>query len=490
MSTRPSHDEEQPVTPLEEPLLAASPDGTATPASPAVTFLSGGVTSLSGCTVLLAKAIVGAGAAALPMAFARLGIAVSVAFLLLIAFMTHFSLEALTAGIVASGTHSYPSAVAALLGRSPAVFLEVCLIARCAGLIIVYIVIAADLLAGSTAHHLPGLFCEISLPGSEAWCGNRRLVAGVLTATVLAPLVFPRRISSARWSSFLGLAAVGLWTVVTAGLAALAAVRGIAHSPAVLPDPAALGGGSFLSQMTMALSTLPILGTAYTAQMTIGFIASELRGFSEKRMARVSAGAITVTSIVFLVIGLGSIVVFGTAVPADVLEVFGRGPLGALVGPAAAAVLGAAVRFGFLLSILANVPFQMLPYRQSLARLTLGGEAEFAGLGYFVVTYVSLALFYAIAMAAKSIWVPIQLVGATAGAVIAFLCPAAVALAVAREPSPPSSVSRSYYTLNAWALIVAGMVQVVTGTAAVWLNGKGGGDGGNGLLQGLRWPVM
>jgi sodium-coupled neutral amino acid transporter 2 len=489
MATRRHPDEEQPVAPLEEPLLDTSP---ADAPAPAVTYLTGGVTGVRGCTVLLAKAIVGAGAAALPMAFARLGIFVSVAFLLLIAFMTHFSLEALTSGIVASGTHSYPSAVAALLGRGPAAFLEVCLVARCAGLIIVYIVIAADLLAGSTAHHLPGLLCEI-LPGSaEAWCGNRRLVAGALTATVLVPLVFPRRISSARWSSFLGLAAVGLWTVVTAGLAALAAARGTAHVPSPLPDPAALGGGSFLSQLTMALSTLPILGTAYTAQMTIGFIASELKGFSSKRMTRVSAGAVFTTSVVFLVIGLGSIVAFGTGIPADVLEEFGKGPLGALVGPRVAAVLGAAVRFGFLMSILANVPFQMLPYRQSLARLTLGGDNEFAGLGYFAVTYISLALFYAVAMAAKSIWVPIQLVGATAGAAIAFFYPAAVALAVAREPAAAPAVHGGYYWVNAWALVVAGAVQVVTGTAAVWLgeNGKGGGDGGNGFLNGLRWPAL
>lgn len=483
-------DEEQPGAPLEEPLLGASADGApAAAAALPVTHLAGGATGVAGCTVLLSKAIVGAGAAALPMAFARLGVVVSVAFLMLIAFMTHFSLEALTAGMLASGAPSYPSAVAALLGPRPALFLELCLVARCAGLIIVYIVIAADLLAGSAAHALPGLLCEI-VPGSGGWCGDRRLVAGALTAAVLAPLVAPRRISSARWSSFAGLAAVGLWTVVTGGLAALAAARGGAHVPSLLPDPATLGGDGALEQLTIALSTLPILGTAFTAQMTIGFIASELRGFSAARMARVSAGAVGVTSGVFLIVGLGSIVAFGTDLPADVLEKFGRAPLGALVGPGAAAALGAAVRFGFLLSILANMPFQMLPYRQSLARLTLGGDAEFGGAGYVVVTYASLALFYAVAMAAKSIWVPIQLVGATAGAAIAFFYPAALALAVAGDDNAPG-VSGGYYRANAWALVAAGAVQVVTGTTAVWLEtGKGGGDGGNGLAAGLRWPAL
>ena len=114
------------------------------------------------------------------------------------------------------------------------------------------------------------------------------------------------------------------------------------------------------------------------------------------------------------------------------------------------------------------------PYRQSLARLILGEDQEFAGLGYYVVTYVSLAIFYFVAMAAKSIWVPIQLVGATAGAAIAFFFPAAVALAVVREsavggmPLEPQ-LKAGYWRGNAWALVVVGVVQAVTGIAAVVL---------------------
>lgn len=164
------------------------------------------------------------------------------------------------------------------------------------------------------------------------------------------------------------------------------------------------------------------------------------------------------------------------------------------VGPAAASALGIIVRLGFLMSILANMPLQMLPYRQSFARLVLGGDHEFAGLGYSIVTYGSLAIFYFIAMAAKSIWVPIQLVGATAGAAIAFFFPAAVALAVVREwqrrgvhAGPAGDLIKAgYWKTNAWILVAIGVVQVVTGITAIILE-RSKNNNGNGNNFAAPW---
>lgn len=98
-------------TPLEQPLLGATtgraPGQTVVP----VIRLIGGDTSqnamqasdfsesddgdaagagLLQSIIILAKAIVGAGSAALPFAFARLGLVVSISFLYVVAFMTHY----------------------------------------------------------------------------------------------------------------------------------------------------------------------------------------------------------------------------------------------------------------------------------------------------------------------------------------------------------------------------------------------------------------
>jgi hypothetical protein len=55
----------------------------------------------------------------------------------------------------------------------------------------------------------------------------------------------------------------------------------------------------------------------------------------------------------------------------------------------------------------------MAPYRESLSRLLTGRELE--GAPFYLITYASLAGFYAVAMHSGSIWVPLQFVGATAG---------------------------------------------------------------------------
>ena len=193
---------------------------------------------------------------------------------------------------------------------------------RCAGLIIVYIVIAADLLAGSPS--LPGLICEIS--PTLSWCADRHIIGGIITLGAVVPLVTPKRLSSATFTSFLGLAAVALWTVVTMVVAGAAIVTGKATFPGWLPDSTALGGGAVSAQTVAALATLPVIATAFTCQMTVAFIIGELRQFTVGRMSTVSAAAVTLCSGVFLIVGLGSIVAFGAGnVPADILELFSKG---------------------------------------------------------------------------------------------------------------------------------------------------------------------
>lgn len=282
---------------------------------------------------------------------------------------------------------------------------------------------------------------------------------------VLVPLVTPKRLSSATLASIAGLSSVVLWTVVTAAVAITTSVKGISFKPSWLPDSEALGGGSVSLQTVTALATLPVIATAFTCQMTVAFIINELRGgFSTHRITLVSSVAVSLCTAVFLIIGMGSITAFSPkGIPADILELFSAGALEGIIGSEIVAkIIGISVRLGFMVSILANMPLQMLPFRQSLARLVFRGDQEFSGLGYYGVTYGSVVAFYFIAMAARSIWVPIQLVGATAGAAIAFFYPALVALNVDN-----SMANSNYWRVNAWGLIIIGIVQVLTGVSAV-----------------------
>lgn len=429
--------------------------------SPSATPGSGLLVSI----IILSKTIMGAGMAALPRAFIMLGALFAGSFLLLIAYMNHWSVDALTLGTVITGHMSYPEVVRVLCGRSGALLLQLSLVFRCAGLLIVYIIITADVLAGHPGS--PGLLCDLLGGDAGGWCANRSLAAGAVAVLFMAPLITPKRLSSTALTSWLGLAAVSVWVAVTLVLVAIAAATGAAHPIQWLPNLEAFSGGR-AEVAVQIVGVIPVLATAYTCQMTIHFIIRDLRPFSERRVTIVSAAAAVICTLMFLTVALGSEVAFGPDIPADVLTQFNAAQLSRLVAPWLARLLYVAVRLGFLLSVVTIFPMQMAPYRESLSRLLAG--TELSGPPYYLVTYGSLGLLYWIAMHAGSIWVPIQFVGATAGALIAFIFPAWVALEALRRQDPAALAAQRYWRWNAYGLIALGIVQAVAGVTTVILN--------------------
>jgi hypothetical protein len=98
--------------------------------------------------------------------------------------------------------------------------------------------------------------------------------------------------------------------------------------------------------------------------------------------------------------------------------------LSPLVGSTLARLLYTIVRLGFLLSLVSIFPMQMAPFRESLSRVAFGRELP-GGAPFYVLTYASVAALYGAALVSGSIWGPLQLIGATAGACIAFFFPGA-----------------------------------------------------------------
>ena len=60
-----------------------------------------------------------------------------------------------------------------------------------AGLMIVYIIVAADILSGNSGG-LNGLLCDWFGGGQGDWCSNRRLAAGVVLVLILIPMCSPK----------------------------------------------------------------------------------------------------------------------------------------------------------------------------------------------------------------------------------------------------------------------------------------------------------
>lgn len=71
------------------------------------------------------------------------------------------------------------------------------------GLMIVYVIITADILAGHEG--APGLVCDLLGAHPSGWCGSRQLLAAVVAVCCMAPLITPKRLASTAITSWIGL---------------------------------------------------------------------------------------------------------------------------------------------------------------------------------------------------------------------------------------------------------------------------------------------
>eukprot|EP00884_Botryococcus_braunii_P001815 jgi/Botrbrau1/11634/Bobra.0209s0024.1 len=340
------------------------------------------------CIVILSKTILGAGMTAIPRTYHLLGILLATAMLMLVGFLTHISVMYIIRASVRTGHMSYPDVTGHLFGRVGATILQISLVARCFGLMLVYMIVAGDILAGGGEGY-PGLLCDLVGPSGSSWCSNRPLI--ILGATLLAfgPLCSFKHITSAAATSYIGLSAVVVWALSTIVLLLAALAQGAEKGTSFFPDVSAYGGG-LGSAALQVLGIVPILSTAYTCQMAVHFVAADLQPFSEHRVALMSGWAHSICCTLFFIVGAASYVIFGADVRGDVLINLTRTSMTNLVGKGLGSLLYYLIRLGFLLSVVTIFPMQMQPYRESFMKLFF--RRELTGWKWSAVTYCSLGV--------------------------------------------------------------------------------------------------
>lgn len=186
-----------------------------------------------------------------------------------------------------------------------------------------------------------------------------------------------------------------------------------------------------------------------------------IRPFRLRAMDDVTTWGVAMCTAVFLIITLGSLTLIGPNPPADILEIFSSGVLGPLL-PSSTLLLAccAAVRLCYLASVITIYPMQMLPFKQAAIPLLLPPSLQGNSTAVAAVIGLSMAFIYAAGVFSSSIWVPLQLVGATAGALIAFVFPGMLAL------HPAGHGGAGWVRVAGWALIATGGVQAVTGVVS------------------------
>ncbi|PRW39228.1 putative sodium-coupled neutral amino acid transporter 6 [Chlorella sorokiniana] len=269
-------------------------------------------------------------------------------------------------------------------------------------------------------------------------------------------------------------AQLGPWAAITLDLATVLNCLGmmtaylIASGDALVSDEwRAAGAPAWLAALlrsrpaVLALLSLAVLAPLLSFRCQVSFytVVRELGPpATARRMRRASAGAVAVTLVTTLVLAMGSALVFGGSIGPNVLSCFKIAALRELLPghDRLALVLALTVRLAYLLSLLAAFPLQ------AGTCLTLQEHLEAPppqGWRFYALTYSTLVAVSAAAIAVPSIWEPLRLVGATAGAAIAFILPGALALSLAGWRLCSGGGA------GGMLLIAVGLLLVVTGIA-------------------------
>ncbi|GMI77081.1 hypothetical protein like AT3G30390 [Hibiscus trionum] len=372
--------------------------------------------SFTGAVFNLSTTIVGAGIMALPATMKVLGLILGIAIIIFMAFLTNASIEFLVRFSRAGRTTSYGSLMGDAFGKYGRVFLQICVLVNNIGVLIVYMIIIGDVLAGTSSsgvHHagvLEGWF-------GEHWWNGRVFVLLVTTLGIFSPLACFKRIDSLRFTSALSVALAVLFIVITVGIAIVKLIGGTISMPRLLPDVTDFT--SFWNLFTV----VPVLVTAYICHYNVHSIDNELEDSTQ--IKPVVQTALALCSIVYIMISLFGFLLFGDVTLDDVLANFDTD-----LGIPYSSLLNDAVRVSYAAHLMLVFPIVFYPLRLNMDGLLFPSARPLA-LSNTRFAFTTVGLITVIFLGANfipSIWDAFQFTGATAGVCLGFIFPAAVTL--------------------------------------------------------------
>ncbi|CAH8277465.1 unnamed protein product [Arabidopsis lyrata] len=374
--------------------------------------------SFSGAVFNLATTIIGAGIMALPATMKILGLIPGIAMIVLMAFLTDASIEFLLRFSNIGNQRSYGGVMDDSFGKCGRILLQVSILVSNIGVLIVYMIIIGDVLAGKNEYgiHHAGML--------EGWFGinwwNRRtFVLLVTTLIVFAPLTCFKRIDSLRFTSAVSVALAVVFLVITAGITIVKLFTDGLMMPRLLPNV------TDLSSVWKLFTVVPVLVNAYICHYNVHSIQNELEDPS--RIKPVVRSALAMCSSVYVMTSLFGYLLFGDATLDDVLANFDT-DLGIPFG----SVLNDAVRFSYAAHLMLVFPVVFYPLRINIDGLIFPTAPPLTSSGsdlrFGSITAGLIAVIFLGANFIPSIWDAFQFTGATAAVCIGFIFPAAVIL--------------------------------------------------------------
>ncbi|KAH9309406.1 hypothetical protein KI387_037317 [Taxus chinensis] len=364
----------------------------------------------------LTTTVVGAGIMALPATMKILGLVLGLSLLVVLGFLTYVSINFLLRFSRASNAISYADVMADAFGRPGRIILQVCIIVKTLGILIIYMIIIGDVVSGTSSNgvHHTGLLEEWF---GVCWWTGRTSAMFLTTVLILAPLVSFRHVDSLKFTSALSVSLAVVFVVITAGITIAKLFDGNIYMPRLLPD--VTDQAAFWKLFTV----VPVMVTAYICHYNVHPIRNELVKPSD--MKTVVQTSLALCSTIYVATSFFGYLLFGDETMSDVLANFDKD-----LGVPYSAILNDIVRISYAVHLMLVFPVIHFALRLNLDGLVFPlalplilDSRRFSLITAGLVSFVFLGATFI-----PSIWDAFQVTGATVAVCIGFIFPGAIVL--------------------------------------------------------------
>ncbi|MCO5605132.1 hypothetical protein L7F22_059312 [Adiantum nelumboides] len=396
------------------------------------------VTSLT-AVFSISTTIVGAGIMGLPETLRINGLVPALLLIIGVALLTDKSVDFLLKHTTAAEADTYGAVMSHSFGCPGRVIAQLCIIVNSFGTLVVYLIIIADVLSGSTAAsvHYTGVLEELA--GGHTWW-NTRFTVMVFTVVCLIPLVLLSEIDSLKVSSALAVLLAIFFVLATAVIACCKLVAGDIGVPRLFPD-------FYHSNVTIwtCFSVVPVVVTAFLCQHCAHPILAELNKTSDPHV--VVRCALVLCTAIYLSTSLFAYLLFGENTLEDVLSNF-NADLGV-------PYISSIVRIGYAIHLYLVFPLLHFSLRKNLAELMFSRADALVDSRrrFYLLTGCAMLVCLVCACLVASIWVVFEITGSSSAIGLCYILPAALELRI-----PLGTHSER---MAAWFMLVVGIISAL-----------------------------
>ncbi|KAI4346753.1 hypothetical protein L6164_007623 [Bauhinia variegata] len=269
--------------------------------------------SFHGSVFNLSCSIIGIGIMSLPAAFKLVGIVSGVVLVALAAFLTESSIEMLIRFSKPGSVSSYGDLMGEAFGKFGRISLQASVTINNVGVVIIYMILIEDALAGSTSTgvHYAGIL--------EQWCGEhwwtgRAFVLIIVTLVVFVPAAIFKRMDSLRYMSYIAIALTLFFLIGVTCIRIYKLINGSIRAPKWFPTITDFT--SFCNLFT----AIPVIVVAYLCHYNVHTIENELHDAT--KMPAIAQISLALCAALYAMTGLFGYLLFGESTASDLLSNF------------------------------------------------------------------------------------------------------------------------------------------------------------------------